>query len=83
MTIKDNQGNVFTTDYIAPNSNKVYNTYSNPSAINIEGKQNLTVHWITYQGGPSGDCPGSFNLTQNMNIMVNPTYKSCDFKALP
>jgi chitinase len=83
MTIKDNQGNTFTTDYIAPNSNKVYNAYSNPSAVTIEGKQNLTVHWVTYQGGPSGDCPGSFNLTQNMNIMVNPTYKSCDFKALP
>ena len=82
MTIRDNNGNSFTTDYIAPNSNKVYNATTNPSASSIEGKTKLMVHWSTYAGGPSGDCPGSFDLTQNMNIMVNPTYKSCDFKAL-
>jgi hypothetical protein len=83
LTIKDGNGNTSTSDYIAPNSNKVYNAASNPSASTIEGKQNLTVHWSTYQGGPSGDCPGSFDLTKNMNIMVNPTYKSCDFQELP
>jgi len=83
MTIHDNSGNSFTTDYLGPNSNKVYNVSSNPSASSIEGKTNLSVHWSTYAGGPSGDCPGNFDLTQNMNIMVNPTYKSCDFKALP
>lgn len=83
MTIHDNNGNNFTTDYIAPNSDKLYNASSNPSASTIEGKTKLMVHWSTYAGGPSGDCPGNFDLTQNMNIMVNPTYKSCDFKILP
>jgi chitinase len=83
MTIHDNNGNSFTTDYLAPNSNKIYNAATNPSASTIEGKSNLSVHWSTYAGGPSGDCPGSFDLNKNMNIMVNPSYKSCDFKALP
>jgi hypothetical protein len=83
LTITDNNGHTFTSDYIAPNSNKVYNASSNPSASAIEGITNLMVHWATYQGGPSGDCPGRFDLTKNMNIMVNPTYRSCDFKDLP
>ncbi len=82
MTIKDSSGNTFTTDYLAPNSNKVYNANSNPSAAVIEGKKTLSVHWSTYTGGPYGDCPGTFDLTQNMNIMVNPTYRTCAFKAL-
>lgn len=83
LTITDNNGNTFTSDYIAPNSNKVYNATSNPSASNIEGKKSLTVHWVTYAGGPSGDCPGSFDLIYNINVMVNPTYRSCEFKQLP
>jgi chitinase len=83
MTIKDASGNSFTSDYIAPNTNKVYNANSNPSASTIEGKKSLSVHWVTYSGGPSGDCPGTFDLTQNMNIMVNPTYKTCAFSVLP
>ena len=60
-----------------------YNANTNPSASAIEGKTNLTVKWTTYPGGPCGDCPGSFDLTKNMNIMVNPTYRSCEFKELP
>jgi chitinase len=83
LTITDNNGHTFTSDYIAPSSNKVYNAASNPSASVIEGLTNLMVHWVTYQGGPSGDCSGRFDLTKNMNIMVNPTYRSCDFKELP
>lgn len=83
LNITSSSGDIFTSDYIAPNSNKVYNASTNPSASNIEGKTNLVVHWSTYSGGPSGDCLGSFDLTQNMNIMVNPSYRSCDFKALP
>ena len=83
MTIKDTSGNSFTTDYITPSSSKVYNANSNPSASTIEGKKTLTVHWVTYSGGPSGDCPGTFDLTLNMNIMVNPTYKTCAFSVLP
>ncbi len=83
LTISDNDGHSFTTDYLAPNSDKIYNSSSNPSAASIEGKSNLVVSWKTYQGGPSGTCPGSFNLTQNMNIMVNVTYQSCSFKQLP
>ena len=83
LTITDNNGHTFTSDYIAPNSSKVYNAASNPSASVIEGLSNLMVHWSTYQGGPSGDCPGRFDLTKNMNIMVNPSYQSCYFKELP
>ena len=83
LTISDADGNSFTTDYIAPNSNKVYNANTNPSAADIEGRSNLKVQWSTYPGGPCGDCPGSFDFDKNMNIMVNPTYKSCDFKELP
>jgi len=83
ITITDADGNSFISDYIAPNSNKVYNANTNPSASAIEGKTNLTVKWATYTGGPCGDCPGSFDLTKNMNIMVNPTYRSCEFKELP
>jgi hypothetical protein len=75
MIITDNNGNSFTTDYIAPNSNKTYNASSNPSTSTIEGKTQLMVHWSTYSGGQSGDCPGNFDLTQNMNIMINPSYK--------
>lgn len=82
LTITDNQGHQFTSDYIAPNSNKIYNALSNPSASPIEGIHNLIVHWVTYPGGPSGDCPGYFDLTKNMNIMVNPSFRTCDFKAL-
>ena len=82
MTIQDYSGHAFTSDYLAPNSNKVYNATSNPSASAIEGIQNLHVQWSTYTGGPSGDCPGTFDLTQNMNIMVNPTYRSCAFSKL-
>lgn len=83
MTISDAAGHSFTSDYISPNSNKVYNAIITPSASSIEGKSNLVVHWVTYTGGPSGTCLGYFDLTQNMNIMVNPSYKSCAFKALP
>ncbi|NDH09349.1 MAG: hypothetical protein EBY16_07030 [Gammaproteobacteria bacterium] len=83
LTINDNNGNRFTTDYLAPNSNKTYNASSNPSASMIEGKTNLSVHWATYSGGPSGDCPGRFDLSKNMNIMVSASLKSCDFQALP
>lgn len=83
LKITDNKGNTFTSDYIAPSSNKVYNANSNPSAAALEGKKSLMVHWSTYAGGPSGDCPGSFDLVTNMNVMVNPSYRTCDFKPLP
>jgi len=82
MTINDADGNTFTSDYLAPNSNKVYSSISTPSAAVIEGKSALSVHWSTYAGGPYGDCPGTFDLTQNMNIMVNPSYRTCAFKAV-
>jgi chitinase len=81
--IDDSQGDTFTSDYIAPGANKVYNKTSNPSATALEGKKSLSVHWSTYQGGPSGTCPGTFNLTDNMNILVNPSTKACAFKQLP
>lgn len=83
LKITSNTQDVFISDYIAPNNYKVYNAFTNPSASNIEGKTHLVVHWSTYSGGPSGDCPGSFDLSKNMNVMVNPTYQSCEFKALP
>jgi len=83
LTIKDSNGDIFTSDYIAPTLNKVYAPNSNPSTSTIEGKQNLTVHWTTYTGGPSGDCSGSFDLTSDMNIMVSPTNQSCAFGKLP
>ena len=82
IMIKDSTGNTFTSDYLGPNANKTYNKSSNPSASPIEGKTKLTVTWSTWEGGPSGTCDGSFDLTHNMNVMVNPTYQSCEFKQL-
>ena len=82
LTISDNSGDSFTSDWIGPASNKVYSATSNPSASSIEGKTDLSVSWETYAGGPSGVCSGSFDLNTNKNIMVNPSTGACAFTTL-
>lgn len=72
LSVKDSAGDQFTSDYLGPDAagDKIYNAGSNPSAASIEGKDNLTVYWQTYAGGPSGQCPNTFSLTQNTHVMV-------------
>lgn len=79
VVISDNQGDEFKSDWIAPATNKTYSKSTNPSTSSVVGKKGLTVNWTTYPGGPEGTCSGTFDFTKNVNVMVNPTLKSCDF----
>ena len=76
--------NNFTSDYLPPSTgDKIYNNDSNISISALEGKKGLTVKWVTYSGGPTGDCSQKLNLTANMHIMINADTGACDIKQLP
>ena len=62
----------FTSDYVPPTTgsnenSKSYDPSTNPSTKDITS---TTVHWFTYQGGPSGDCSQKLDITKNQHIMV-------------
>ena len=76
-------GAKFKSDYIGPDGYKVYSKTTKPvNVAMLENKQDITVKWSTYQGGPSGECPGTFDLTHNENVLVNPTSGVCAFKTV-
>ena len=61
------------SDYLGPGTkdnptNKTYDSTSNISTKSIDGLSDLVVHWTTYK--PTGDCPKTFNFTENMHVMV-------------
>lgn len=75
------------SDWLNPGADKVYGATTNPNTTDIDGLTNLTVHWEIHWPDQTiaGDCPGTFNFTQNMHVMVKvdaQKHTLCDIKPL-
>lgn len=78
-TISNNQSSIGQLDYLGPKASKSYGPTTNPSVSPIEGKNGLVAHWITYAGGPTGDCP-KFNFNSYSHIFINTDTNQCEVK---
>lgn len=78
-SISNGQVSVGQLDYLSPKVGKSYGPATNPSVSAIEGASGLGAHWITYSGGPSGDCP-KFNFNMYSHIIINADTKQCEVK---
>lgn len=66
-----------TFGYMNPNSGSVFSNTTYVSVQAIQGANNLQVKFNTWQGDYT--CPGSFNFTSNMHVMVNGDTHACAF----
>ncbi len=67
-------------DWLSQSKSQSYNNDSNVSIQNIQGATKLVTHWVTYDGGPSGDCP-DFNFKDDATITIDPSKKTCTIKS--
>lgn len=69
IIIQKNDQVVFTSDWLNPGVNKSYDQHTQPSVTPLLGEHDLTAHWITYPGGPTGDC-AAFNFDHDLLLSV-------------